>query len=74
MKKIIQFSLVLVLVFVLFQAVAAGSMASSSSSGSNVASDISSPLGTSAEGLQMAACLVSVKGTFCVAPAVGWNS
>jgi hypothetical protein len=61
-------------VFVLFQAVAAGSVDSSSSSGSNGSSDVSSPVSTSAEGLQMAACLGTVSRVICVMPNVGWNS
>jgi len=72
MKKIIQISLVVILVFVLFHAVAAGSVVSSGTGESN---PNSSPLSTTAEDTQMAAgCLVRVKGVICVRPNVGWNS
>jgi hypothetical protein len=74
MKKIIQISLVVILVFVLFQAVNIGSIASSGSVGASTASRVSSPVHASAEGLQMAACLVRIKGVVCVRPQVGWNS
>lgn len=74
MKKLIQISLVVVLVFVLFQAVAAGSALSSGAVGSSTASHISPAANTSVEGMQMAACIVRVKGVICVRPNVGWNS
>jgi hypothetical protein len=74
MKKFIQISLVIVLVFVLFQAVNAGSITSSGTVGANTASRISSPVNVSAEGVQMAVCLVRIKGVGCVKPHVGWNS
>lgn len=74
MKKLIQLALVVVLVVVLFQAVAGVSVVSSSSLGSNAASSISSPVDASAQGVQMATCLVRVKGVICVRPNVGWNS
>lgn len=72
MKKFIQILLVVVLVFVLFQAVTGGSLISSGMSDSNANS---SALSASAEDVQMAAeCLVRVKGVICVRPNVGWNS
>jgi hypothetical protein len=74
MKKFIQISLVVVLVFVLFQAVSAGSITSLGTVGSSTPSRISSPVHASAEGVQMAACLVRIKGVVCVQPQVGWNS
>jgi hypothetical protein len=74
MKKIIQISLVVILVFVLFQAVSTASTTSSGTVGISTASRISSPVNASAEGVQMAACLVRIKGVVCVRPAVGWNS
>ena len=74
MKKFIQISLIAVLVFVLLQAVAAGPMVSVSKIGSTAASSISSTANTSVEDVQMAACLVLIKGVICVTPNVGWNS
>jgi hypothetical protein len=74
MKKIIQISLVVVLVFVIFQAVNAGSITSSGTVGASTASRISSPVNASAEGVQMASCPVDIKDGFCVQPNVGWNS
>jgi hypothetical protein len=73
MKKLIQISLVIVLVFVLSQAVTAGSLISSGTIGSSTVSHISAA-NTSVEGIQAAACLVRVKGVICVRPNVGWNS
>jgi hypothetical protein len=74
MKKFTQLSLVLILVFVLFQAVSAGSVVSPSNIGSHAATHISSLASTSVEGVQMAACLVHITGVICVQPNVGWNS
>ena len=74
MKKLIQISLVVVLVFVLFQAVAGGSVVSSGTVGSSTANHVSPAANASMEGLQMAACLVRIKGVVCVQPHVGWNS
>jgi len=74
MKKLIQISLVVVLVFVLFQAVTAGPMVSASKIGSSAASSISSTANTSVEDVQMAACLIRITGVICVTPNVGWNS
>jgi hypothetical protein len=74
MKKITQLSLVLILVFVLFQAVSGGSMVSPGNVGSHTATHISSPASTSVEGVQMAACLIHSTGVICVQPNVGWNS
>ena len=74
MKKIIQIFLVVVLVFVLLQAVNAGSITSSGTVGASTASRVSSPVNASAEGVQMASCLDGIKDEFCVQPNVGWNS
>ena len=74
MKKLIQISLIVVLVFVLFQAAAGGSVVSSGKIGSSDVSHISSTVNTSLEGAQMAACVVRIKGVVCVTPNVGWNS
>jgi hypothetical protein len=72
MKKAIQIWLVVVLVFVLFQAATGGSLISSGMSDSNANS---SALSSAAEDVQMTAgCLVRVKGVICVRPNVGWNS
>lgn len=74
MKKFIQISLVIVLMFVLFQAVAVGSVNSSGTVSSGTASHVSPTVNTATEGVQMAACLVRIKGVICVQPNVGWNS
>jgi hypothetical protein len=74
MKKFIQFSLVIIFVFVLFQAVSGGSAVSPGNVGSQAASHISSPASTSVEGVQMAACFIHITGVICVQPNVGWNS
>jgi len=74
MKKFIQLSLVLILVFVLFQAVSGGSVVTPGNVGSHAATHISSPVSTSVEGVQTAACLVHIAGVICVQPNVGWNS
>lgn len=74
MKKFVQILLVVVLVFVLFQAVTGGSLISSGTVGSSAASHVSSAANTSSEGVQMAACLVRIKDVICVRPNVGWNS
>jgi hypothetical protein len=74
MKKIIQISLVVILVFVLFQAVNTESISYSGTIGASTASRVSSPVQASAEGVQAAACLVRIKGVICVRPNVGWNS
>lgn len=75
MQKFIQISLVIVLMFVLFQTAAGGFVNSSDSIGSGIDTSTSTALDTSAEGMQMAAdCLVRVKGVICVRPNVGWNS
>lgn len=68
MKKFIQISLVVVLVLVLFQAAAGGSMGLAGKIGSNVAEYISSLANTPVQGVQVAAC------PGCKKPTVGWNS
>jgi hypothetical protein len=72
MKKLIQISLVLVLIFGLLQFVAAEPTARTI--GSSVASSLDSGSTTSMEGTQMAGCLVRVKGVSCAMPEVGWNT
>jgi hypothetical protein len=74
MKKLIQISLIVILVFVLFQAVAGESVTTSGQVDSSTSNSVSSPVSTSLEGGQMAACLVRIKGVVCVQPHVGWNS
>lgn len=71
MKKLIQISLVVVLVFVLLQAMAGGSMVSSSQVGSSAASGTFFTADTSVENVHAAAC-VSKKGVVCIK--VGWNT
>ena len=74
MKRLIQISLIAILVLVLFQAAAGGPVISSGQTDLGAANSISSPVNTPAEGVQMAACLVRIKGVICVTPNVGWNS
>jgi hypothetical protein len=74
MKKIVQISLIVVLVCVLFQAVVVGPASSSGMVGSSPARHVSSAMDTPVEGVQMAACLVGMKGVICAMPNVGWNS
>ena len=74
MKKLIQISLIAVLVLVLFQAVVGGSAIASDQADLGIATNISSMTNTVAEDAQAAACLVYIKGIVCVTPNVGWNS
>ena len=74
MKKLIQISLIIVLVLILFQAVAGGVGVASDQAELGVATNISSVAKTTSEDVQMAACLVEIKGVICVKPNVGWNS
>ncbi len=71
MKKLIQISLLVVLVLVLSQAAAAAPVDSASQIGSHAATSISS---TAVEDAHAAACLVYIKGIVCVTPNVGWNT
>lgn len=74
MKKLLQICLVVILVFVLFQAVV-GSIATASGQLDSVAARHNSPtFNVSAESAYMPACLVQIKGVICVRPMVGWNS
>ena len=74
MKKLIQIALILILVCVLFQTAADGSLDSASKSGSHVVSDVHLTAKTDTANMQMAACLVRIKGVICVTPNVGWNT
>lgn len=74
MKKFIQISLIAILVIVLFQAAAGGAVVSSGQIDQSAFSNTSSAANTSAESVEMAACLVRIKGVICVHPNVGWNS
>ena len=74
MKMLIQFALIVVLIFVLFQAVVGGSATASDRAGLGTASNISFLAHTTSEDFQMAACLVGIKGVVCIKPNVGWNS
>jgi hypothetical protein len=75
MKKLIQISLVVILVFVLFQAIAGGSTVSASQIGSSADSSIFFTADTSAEDVHTAACTARIKGVVCVMPnRVGWNT
>ena len=73
MKKLIQISLVVILLFVLFQTAAGGAMVSGKID-SNVAQNFASTASGTTQNVQMAACLVYIKGVICVKPNVGWNS
>jgi hypothetical protein len=73
MKKLIQISLILMLVLVSIQVVV-GAGISSGSIGSRNITDISYTADTSAEGVQTAACFIKINGVICVTPNVGWNS
>lgn len=75
MKKFIQISLVVILVFGLFQAIAGGSTVSASKIDSSAASHIFFTAHTSVEDVHAAACMVNIKGVVCVMPnRVGWNT
>jgi len=74
MKKLIQLSLVVIFVLVLFQTMAAGSVAASHQSELGIARNISSRVSSSTEGVAMAVCFSGIKGVICVMPQVGWNS
>jgi len=71
MKKLIQISLVLILILGLFQFMPAES--NSGAIGSSAASSlgITAPI---AEDAYAAGCFVRIKGVICVTPNVGWNT
>jgi hypothetical protein len=68
-KKLIQIALVLILVCVLFQTAADGSM-----TGSNSVSGTPLTEETNEANIHATACLVGIKGVICVTPYVGWNT
>lgn len=74
MKKLIQISLIAILVLVLLQTVAGGSVAASSGTDLGTTTNMPSWVNTSTESVPMAVCLSGIKGMFCVMPNVGWNS
>ena len=74
MKKLFQICLIVVLVFVLFQAVAGSAAMASGQMDPEAASNNSFATSTSVEGAHASACLIRVKGLPCVIPNVGWNS
>lgn len=74
MKKLIQISLIAILVLVLFQAAAGGSVAVSNQAHMGTASRISSLVNTTPAGAQLAVCPLIIKGVGCIRPNVGWNS
>ena len=74
MKKLIQIFLIVLLVSVFMQATAGGTLTTSSQIGVRQVSHALSEESMSAEGAQMAACLVNKKGRICYTPDVGWNS
>ena len=75
MKKLIQISLIVILVCVLFQVMAGGAMAPADTTGSSTASGAFFTTNASVENSQMASsCTVRIKGVVCVMPnRVGWN-
>lgn len=74
MKKILQICLIALLVFVLMQTFVGGALTAFSHSHPVAASQASFTGKTATEGVQMAACLVSIKGVPGIKPTVGWNS
>ena len=74
MKKLLQICLIVVLVFVLFQAVAGGAGMASGQTDLVATSHNSSAINASAEGAHVSTCWVNVRGVICVKPLVGWNS
>ena len=72
MKKLIQISLVLILILGLFQFIPAES--NSGVIGSSAASSLSITADSSVESTQMAGCLTLRKIVVCVTPNVGWNT
>ena len=71
MKKLIQISLVLILILGLFQFTLAE--ATSSAIGSSAASSLSIAAPIAEDGYA-ASCFVRIKGVICVTPNVGWNT
>lgn len=73
MKKLLQISLIVVLVLVLFQTFAGGATVSAGELGSHTNSSISVRVDTSVADVYAAGCLVRIKRVVCVQPLVGWN-
>jgi hypothetical protein len=73
MKKFLQITLIVVLVLVLFQAIAGGTTVSAGELGSHAISSISVRTNAPVADVYAAGCLVRVKGGVCVKPLVGWN-
>lgn len=71
MKKLIQVSIIVVLVFTLFQVVSGTSMVFAGTMCSTAGQSTCLPAMTSASNVQVAVCL---SGRVCVTPNVGWNS
>ncbi|HJR79101.1 MAG TPA: hypothetical protein VJ821_03445 [Anaerolineales bacterium] len=74
MKKLIQISLIVILVCAVFQVMAGGSMVSASNVESSAPSIASFSADTSVQDVQMATCLAILKRVVCVMPNVGWNT
>jgi hypothetical protein len=74
MKKLIQIALVVILVLVLFQAIAPAAMVSASQSGSIVVQGIYFTANESVDDVHVATCRQLNKRAPCVKPLVGWNS
>jgi hypothetical protein len=73
MKKFIQISLVVVLIFMFLQVTTYGSMTVAGQLGSTVDQNISITANTSVQDVQGATCL-GAKRVICIKPEVGWNS
>ena len=75
MKKLIQIALVLILVCVVFQTAADGSMASANQAGSGAVSGTFLTAETDAADIHaLLICPAGTKGVICVMPNVGWNT
>lgn len=72
MKKFIQIALVIMLVCVLFQTMAAGSMASASSG--VVSGTLLTDETDAANVHALLLCPGVIKGVYCTLPSVGWNT
>ena len=74
MKRLIQIFLIAILVLVLFQAAASGSVTSSSQIDLGAGSNRSSAANTTLDDAHASICLITIKNVPCIRPNVGWNS
>ena len=73
MKKLIQVSLIVVVVFVMVQALIGGTMALTGQTRSNEVQSASFTTITPVQNVQLLTCLDG-RGLSCMKPNVGWNS